>query len=161
MTELITRYRTLRSQGWRASQALSAARTLERWEDNDGAIVEDYCDSDEPGTVRLLISADNDVYDDSYFDTWDDITESQLERLRSELWARVEREGVYGVIGEYWDGHAWCEVDSCWSFIGDDWLNSGYDHDIMRATLDAYSDHLDSEARALEVTRPDMYEVTQ
>ena len=70
---------------------------------------------------------------------------------------RIEREGVWGIIGEYWDGAEWQIADSCWGFVGDDLELNGYDDDIRRATLDAYKKCLAAQARALEAARPDMY----
>jgi hypothetical protein len=65
---------------------------------------------------------------------------SKLERDRGEFIAKVDREGVFGVIGEYFDGERWQHADSCFGFVGDDWKNSGYDTDIMRATLNEAKD---------------------
>jgi hypothetical protein len=67
-------------------------------------------------------------------------TASTLERDRGEFIAKVDREGVFGVIGEYFDGERWQHADSCFGFVGDDWKNSGYDTDIMRATLNEAKD---------------------
>ena len=74
----------------------------------------------------------------------DDIPASRLERERQVEIERVNRDGVWGVIGEYWNGREWVHVDSCWGFIGDDWRESGYDADIMRSTLDAANAYLTS-----------------
>jgi hypothetical protein len=52
----------------------------------------------------------------------------------------VDRDGVWGIVGEYFDGERWQHADSCFGFVGDDWKNSGYDTDIMRATLDEAKD---------------------
>ena len=69
-----------------------------------------------------------------------DIPASRLKRDREEFIAKVNREGVWGIIGEYFDGEVWQHADSCFGFVGDDWKHSGYDTDIMRATLDAARD---------------------
>src|ERR1700693_6591303 len=68
-----------------------------------------------------------------------DISASKLQRDREVFIAKVNREGVWGVIGEYFDGEQWRHADSCFGFVGDDWKDSGYDTDIMRATLDESS----------------------
>ena len=52
----------------------------------------------------------------------------------------MNRQGVWGIVGEYFDGEVWQHADSCFGFVGDDWKNSGYDTDIMQATLDAARD---------------------
>ena len=94
----------------------------------------------------------------TYFDTWDDLSEQKKEKYRKELWDRIECDGVWSLVGEYWDGSEWVHADSCGGFIGDDWKDSGHDTDIMSMTISAYSDHLEAEARKLESKRPDMYE---
>jgi hypothetical protein len=100
-------------------------------------------DEPELGSVRLRIVPDECVsFDDLEGDTFNpkvnkDVPHARLEREQKEFREKVNREGVWGVIGEYWDGEDWQHVDSCFGFVGDDWKESGYDIDIMRATLDA------------------------
>jgi hypothetical protein len=99
-------------------------------------------DTAELGSVRLRVVPDDSVdLDDLFGDTFnhavnDDIRPEVLDKQRREEVDRVERDGVWGVIGEYWNGEEWERVDSCFGFVGDDWRDSGYDIDIMRATLD-------------------------
>jgi hypothetical protein len=69
-----------------------------------------------------------------------DIPISKLQSDRKEFIAKVDREGAWGIIGEYFDGEQWQHADSCSGFVGDDWKNSGYDTDIMRATLNEATD---------------------
>lgn len=158
-------YKEQRKKGERAKQAFYSARTLIEWDRLDGFTF----DGDEraktlgpgetiynPGPVRLLVEWDDSPYDDSYLDGWD-MPESELKRVRKELWDRINRDGVTGLVGQYWNGQEWEHVDSCWGFIGDDWRDSGYDTDIMAETMRAYNNHLASMARDLEATRPDMY----
>jgi len=59
--------------------------------------------------------------------------------------AKVERDGVWGVVGEYRTSadEQWEQADSCFGFVGDDWKDSGTDTDIMYATLKALSDAWD------------------
>jgi hypothetical protein len=64
-----------------------------------------------------------------------DIHPDRLERERKAEVERVERDGVWGVVGEFFDGEEWQHADSCFGFIGDDWKDSGYDVDIMASTL--------------------------
>jgi hypothetical protein len=138
-TTLIRRYSRERQLGFRASHALHNARTRIAWDMASGVTVSGN-DDDHVGHVRLRIEWDDSPYDDSYIETWHDLTESQRDKIKADLWSRIERNGVVGVIGEYWNGTEWVHADSCWGFIGDDWQNSGYDTDIMAATLDAYHD---------------------
>jgi len=155
-------YQAQRALGWHAAQALRNARTLAAWDKLDGWTAN--CDDGTApyergsgyGAVRLRIVSD-DSYDDSYIDTWSDVSEKERERIRADLWERIAQDGVCGVVGEYWTGDAWEHADSCFGFIGDDWRNSGYDVDIMSATMDAYVAHVMDYASELEATRPDMY----
>ncbi len=164
---VLSEYRRLRKLGWAAKWAYVSARTKAAWDTMDGFVF----DGDErslsmapgesiytPGPVRLILKLEEDAYDDSYVDTWDDLSEQKREKYRKDLWDRVERDGVWGLVGEYWDGSEWVHADSCWGFIGDDWKDSGYDTDIMAMTISAYSDHLETQAREFETERPDMYE---
>ena len=66
-----------------------------------------------------------------------EIPESRLERERKEFLDKVNRDGVWGIIGEFFDGETWQHADSCFGFVGDDWKGRGYDVDIMRETLDS------------------------
>lgn len=132
-------YKRLRALGWRAGEAYRAA-TIKR----DWRIFEcGEFDSPEIGCVRLQIVADDcNSYDDVYGDMFNpkanpDIPPARLERERKAEEDRIDRLGVVGIIGEYWDGERWQHAESCFGFVGDDWRDSGYDVDIMRATLDA------------------------
>lgn len=133
-----------------ASHALNTARTRLAWDAAGGVVRDDWDTGPCPGRVRLVLKADN-----SGCDPLDGM--EAPERIVQEERDRANRDGVWGVRGEYWDGHEWVEVDSCWGFIGDDWRDSGYDVDIMRATLDALAEHDASQARAMEAERPDLY----
>ena len=160
-------YMRLRAMGWRAVQAFHSAKVLAEWDMADGFEIAEYdrhIDSepgaslDCPGPVRLRLVPDDTRYDDSYIDTWHDVSENKREQVRRELWARIEQDGVCGVIGEYWNGQEWEHADSCFGFVGDDWRDSGYDCDIMAETLEAWNRHLESAAREIENARPDMYQ---
>lgn len=120
-------YARLRKAGFGASQAARGAR-----------INVAFGRAAKAGLVRLDAIEDCEAYDDSYIDTWTDQAESVRAKARKETRARVESEGTCGVrtyaMGACGKLH---EVDSCWGFIGDDWRDSGYDHDLKRAALDA------------------------
>ena len=94
--------------------------------------------------VRIRIEPDDSAdLDNLLGDCFDpdvnsDIQPHVLARQRQEEIDRINRDGVYGIIGEYkcpCCGN-WQQVDSCWGFIGDDWKDSGYDLDIKQAALD-------------------------
>jgi len=119
-----------------ASRALDIARRhvdiTTRWEKAEAA-----------GLVRLTLEPDidadlADLAGDCFNpDANPTIQPHILEREYQEFVDRVNRDGVWGVIGEYkcpCCDH-WTVADSCWGFVGDDWQESGYDLDIMHATL--------------------------
>lgn len=156
-----------------ARYCLEAEATREAWEALDGFEISEYDrhaksepgeSLDCPGPIRLLIVADENCgLDDLLGDCFNPEVNSDIkaEILESEKQAyilRIERDGVCGVIGEYWNGGEWAHVDSCFGFVGDDWRESGYGDDIMGATLAAYNSHLESLAREIERQRPDMYQ---
>ena len=122
----------------RASHALTTARTRLAWKQADGVVRDAWDTGPCPGRVRLVLKPDDEpshALDGDF-----------SERVLAELTERANR-----------DGAEWVEVDSCWGFIGDDWRDSGYDIDIMRATLDALAKHDAAVALAIEAERPDMY----
>jgi len=49
--------------------------------------------------------------------------------------ARIDREGVWGIVAEAWNGEEWVHADSCWGFIGDDFKD--YFPDAMHAAIAA------------------------
>jgi len=110
---------------WNAETSLRHARIKAEFAKLDGK------------RVRLVWVPDQEVFDDSYIDTWTDQTEKKRERVRKELWDMIEREGVWGLASEVRCGECdeWREVDSCWGFVGQD--AHGYEYDIMQAALDA------------------------
>lgn len=139
-------YRRLRKAGWHAQQAMRAARILTSWHRREAY------DQDEPDAthcVRLTVKPDEsadfeDLCGDSYSaEANPDIQRSRLEREREAFRAKVERDGVWGVIGEYWDeaSQEWREADSVWGFAGyDDVLSpreNCYIPDLMASALRA------------------------
>lgn len=145
--ELVRLYRRERARGFQAQWALSNARTSLEWEKH--AVAEHS--SEEPidperGNVRLRVVPDEmrtleDLEGDCFNPKANpDISASKLERDRDEFIAKVNHEGVWGIVGEYFDGEQWQHTDSCFGFVGDDWKHSGYDADIMRATLNEAKD---------------------
>lgn len=162
-----TEYHRLRKKGFNAKQSYSQAKTYQEWDRLDGFTFDGderaktaapnktiYC----PGPIRLILEPEGEYYDDSFIDTWTDMRECEREKYRKELWDRIERDGVWILCGEYWNDNEWEMADCCGGFIGDDWENSGYDSDTMDATIQAYQNHLETKARFIEDTRPDMYE---
>jgi hypothetical protein len=104
--------------------------------------------AEDAGLVRLRIEPD-DQYDleDLLGDCYNpevntDIPPERLEQERQWEVDRIDRDGVWGVIGEYradvcpacGRGGEWKHGDSCWGFVGDDWKDDA-DVDIMAETL--------------------------
>lgn len=139
-------YRRQRTLGQPARWALLHARTKVAWRN-----VEWHSDRRDPngddgmGWARLRVEWD-DSADLSYLDV---NAKDQRERAaaKREL-DRAERDGCVGIIGEYWNGDEWVHVDSVWGFIGDDWKDSGYDYDVMDATLKARAAFMERQAFA-------------
>lgn len=132
-------YRRLRALGHVAISAMRDARTAVAWEKAERA-----------GLVCLDVEPDELGYDDSYIDTWDDVSPAKREKARKELWAQIDREGVYGLVAKVLtaDGR-WQVVDGVCGFIGDDWKDSGYDADMKLAALRALDELRAEEAEGL------------
>jgi hypothetical protein len=137
-------YQRERARGFQASWALSNARTRIEWDKHE---VAEYS-SGEPidpkrSQVRLRIVPDEtcsleDLGGDCFNPRVNpNVPTSRLERDRKEFIEKVNTEGVCGIVGEFFDGERWQHADSCFGFIGEDWKHSGYDTDIMQATLNA------------------------
>lgn len=128
MTTIEREFRRLRGKGWLALQAWREAKSRARFDALEAA-----------GVVRLRVEADELLYDDSYIDTWTSIPLVERERERRETWARIEREGVWGVCAEYLDPvDGWTPTDAVWGFVGDDWKDSGHDGDLRDAAVEAF-----------------------
>ena len=111
-------YNTFREEGFRASTALDYALIEDKWEDLGNE-----------GLVRLQIEPD-----ESPDMSW----VADLPKHDGDaIWRMVERDGTWGIIGEYKCPCCgeWTQADSCWGFIGEDWLHSGYDMDIKAETI--------------------------
>lgn len=156
MSKFLTEYRRLRTAGWNANEAYRAAKIAADWNDVGGFTF----DGDDRGAnvapgesvhclgpVRLILEPDESYsLDNLKGDTYNravnpDIPESRMAREESEFEERVERDGVWTLVGQYWDGETWQHADSCCGFVGDDWKDSGYDTDIMNTTLTAWRAH--------------------
>lgn len=134
-TSLLREYKRLRKLGFiprQASDGAKAKTEFGRLEMQD--------------KVRLRVEPDNDAdMGNLKGDCFDprvnpDIPQAKLEQAEREFEERIERDGVVGIIAEYWDerNEEWEHADSCFGFIGDDWIDSGYDFDLMQSAVDAY-----------------------
>lgn len=122
-------YARLRALGWRASDALRDAKTRVS-----------FATMERAGHVRLRIVPDEEGHDASYVDTWDsEKSPAWIARTKREILRTVERDGLWGVVGEYLSVEGtWVQSNAVWDFVGDSWKDSGYDGDIMRATMAAW-----------------------
>lgn len=128
-----------------AQGCLNCARIEMEWDTRNGQTVDEFDRGLDAliGDVRLRIVADCDVDVDNLFgDTYnpkvnDDIPASRLERERKEEIARVDRDGVWGVQAQYFDGKRWETSDSCYGFIGDDWKGANFEVDAMKSAMNA------------------------
>lgn len=97
------------------------------------------------GLVRLKVESDEccDLEEllGDYFDPVinTDVKPNKLAEQKQHEIDRINRDGVWGIVGEYLCGAClqWVVANSCWGFIGEDWKGSGYDLDCMEVTLDA------------------------
>ena len=123
-------------QQTRANNALNAARrraSIERdWYNLAGRIFEDdfkLADPEAPKSVRLRIVPDEFADLDSLLGGMFDPEvvgrypggARRLEKEKQDYIEKIEQDGVWGIIAEYWNGESWQETDSCWGFVGNDW----------------------------------------
>lgn len=135
-----TDYASLRKAGYNAQQAFGMHRVIEQWRELESE-----------GYVRLRCKPDED-YQLGEFESDNPHEHARALKAEREL---VERDGAWGVIGEYrpepcaqcgWSTdeceHAgWSEGGSIWGMVGysDYPLFGGYGPDVMAETMDAWS----------------------
>jgi len=119
---------------WRSSGIVAEFRKHE-WSEYDP-------EPHEIGVMRIRLEPDDEPYDPG--DTLEPFrgadgrwrTREENERELSDL---LERTGVWGTIGEAWDGSEWVEAGSCWGHAGyenpDCPIENLYVVDHMRACL--------------------------
>ena len=165
----ITGIPTARAALQNAKYNLYRAALLREWDSAGGEFIYEHDASDEwesgDSRVRIIEIVDchfgmDDLKGDCFNpDVNDNINRNRLVREEREFEERVSSEGVWGYRAEYWNGTEWAETDSIWGFVGDDFIGSGYDDDLMKSALDALREQNDNEARAIEATRPDLYAI--
>jgi hypothetical protein len=158
---------TARAALHNAKYMLYRAALLRQWDDAGGDIVDSYAASDDwsEGDSRVRIVAmpdDHCQMDDLKGDCFNprvnsDINPNKLARDEKEFEERVASEGVWGFRAEYWNYAEWIETDSIWGLVGDDFIGSCCDDDLMESALNGLSECLKAEAEAIEETRPDLY----
>jgi len=91
---------------------------------------------------RLVVVADECMYDDSYIDTWSDLSEEQRNNVRKEIWELIDQDGVWLLDGQVKCiacGN-WESIDSCGGFIGTEWKYSGYHECILKTIQEEASE---------------------
>jgi hypothetical protein len=115
------------------------------------------------GELRLKVVADewrdlDDLFGDSYNpEACPEIKPEILAKERQHEIDRIERDGIWGVVAEVWDGYEWEHCDSCWGFVGDDWKSYGEETGFMESAIDRLEEIRQEQAREYEESRPDMY----
>jgi hypothetical protein len=104
--------------------------------------------------VRIRWEPDPEAHDDSYIDTWTDRTPDERAEIKTETRAIVERNGCWGIIGEFrlTQGAEWEQADSVWQYVpadGDSESDCCYLADIKDATLKAFEDAASDAAQVL------------
>jgi hypothetical protein len=125
-------YKRLRAKDWNAKDARRVA-----------LINAAFDKAEQGGLVRFRVLPDESIYDDSYIDTWTHETEEARKEAKKELWEKIEREGVWGILAEihvkcsHCGADRWDASDSVLAFVGEDWKDSGYDTDVKGSALQA------------------------
>ena len=140
MTPIQREYKKLRAKGWHAAQALRAARVEFAWWRREAG---EHDEPDKTHCVRLRCEPDEACdFEDLCGDTFDpranpDIPAARLERERAKYLEKVNCDGVWGAIAEYWDEseQRWCVADSLWGLVGDDVLDIGCVEDLKASAL--------------------------
>lgn len=123
-------YRQLRHAGYRAGESLRSAKIVDRFNRAERA-----------GLVRISL-----IPDDSEYDPGD--TDGMTAKQVTDMWDRINRLGVYGVVGEYRlnEDSEWESADSVWGCAGydhaDSFIENCYVPDIMAETLDTLKNTL-------------------
>lgn len=102
------------ADSWRSAGTVAEFRAHEWSETYDP-------EPDDIGAMRIRLEPDNEPYDPG--DTLEPYRGSDgrmrsRDELERELNHMLETYGVWGTIGEVWDGSEWVDVDSCWGHAG-------------------------------------------
>ncbi len=123
-----------------------------------------FADLEARGLVRLHAEPDGELYDDSFIDDFEHLSDEGKKREKKQLWAQIEREGVWYYAGQYREkgrtpvGYetsarvrnsekGWETADGIGGIIGTDL--SDYRYDLMQSAIDALDAHWAEEAAEL------------
>jgi hypothetical protein len=130
---ICSEYQRLRGKGWRAADAMRAARVNVAFDE-----------AEEEGLVRFRVEPECEPYDSSYVDTWEE-SPARAQRIKRELDDRIERDGHWYIAADVLccaEHDHWSRVDGVGGFIGEDFIDSGYDVDVREAALHAVCERL-------------------
>jgi hypothetical protein len=101
---------------------------------------------------KIKVEAHNDTfwrYEDLAGDVFcpkvnSDVCPKQLKREERNFKARIRRAGVFFVEASYWTGREWeshagIQDNVICGFVGNDFIGSGYEFQMLQAALDAYN----------------------
>ena len=129
---ILNEYKRLRKAGWVAHWALSHANTMDSFRTLESCrLVRFQWVPDELATIE-------DLEGQSFCPQANpDVRESVLKRQRDKFIEQVDRDGVWGLVGEYStnNGETWEHGSSVWGFVG--WDAGGYESDIAQETIEA------------------------
>lgn len=160
---------TARAALQNAKYNLYRAALLREWHRAGGEFVSEHDARDEwdvgDSRVRIVEMPDchvcmDDLKGDCFNpDVNENINRNRLAIEEREFEDRVSREGVWGYRAECWNGEEWIETDSIFGFVGEDFIGSCYDDDLIKSALQGLGQCLAVEARATEASRPDLYAI--
>lgn len=144
-TTIQRQYALARKAGWRAHEALYAARAIADFE----SLGED--------AVRLRAEPEDENYFDVYGEPegYTDIHGRHVspEQERKNIERSIERDGCWYVFSEWFDGDEWQQADGVGMCAGyNDPLSpfeNWYIPDLMRAAVNAYREHVEDMAAAV------------
>jgi hypothetical protein len=111
MTTTTGEYRRLRGKGWHAQEAYRTAKVKRQWYEMGGHVAEerDHTEEDDRKVRLRYVPDDYAEMDNLKGDCFDPkhnrhISEKKLAEQEKEFEEVVYREGVYGIVSEFWDG---------------------------------------------------------
>lgn len=135
---LRSEYKRLCAKGWSAKEAKRAAEVKAKFDALASlGFVKLECEPDEYADLDNVLCACGE--------------EGCEEEHRAPERRKAERDGIWGLVGYFRvrETDKWTVADSVWGFVGESGLDSGYDTDIRRSTMDALDDAWEKEAREL------------
>lgn len=139
---LAKEYKHQREAGWQAWISLHHAKTQKAWDEAGGYEHEDhgYSPPVEEAPVRLRWIPEDCDYDSLVGDCFTleafQGNERALKAGKEAFDRKLEQDGVWCLLGEYWNGEEWVLADSIGMLVGQD--PSGYEFDVMQETLNQW-----------------------